>query len=150
MPPRVMTLSARPRGKGTGIQVGIEGRRVREPGRRKVEPTGKLEGKGNDQGIKVNEGVDGFPDFSMIIAQQLQNLLPTMLAKEFLACNPKEYDSKGGAIVYTPWIWKMESVQDMSGCEGNQKVKYNVGSFVNKALTWWNSLIHTRGREAAI
>ncbi|GKE98908.1 hypothetical protein Tco_0022259 [Tanacetum coccineum] len=39
--------------------------------------------------------------------------------KELLACNPKEYDGKGGAIVYTRWIKKMESVQDMSGCGDN-------------------------------
>ncbi|GJZ37974.1 hypothetical protein Tco_0584165, partial [Tanacetum coccineum] len=32
--------------------------------------------------------------------------------KEFLACNPKEYDEKGGAIVFTYWIEKIESVQD--------------------------------------
>ncbi|GKC77039.1 hypothetical protein Tco_1127813 [Tanacetum coccineum] len=44
--------------------------------------------------------------------------------KEFMACNPKGYDGKGSAIVYTRWIEKMESVQDMSGCEENQKVKY--------------------------
>ncbi|GJR92057.1 hypothetical protein Tco_0216068 [Tanacetum coccineum] len=36
--------------------------------------------------------------------------------KEFLACNPKEYDGKGGAVVLTRWIEKMENVQDMSGC----------------------------------
>nr|GEV14706.1 putative reverse transcriptase domain-containing protein [Tanacetum cinerariifolium] len=41
--------------------------------------------------------------------------------KEFLACHPKDYDRKGGAIVYTHWIEKMESVQDMSGCGENQK-----------------------------
>ncbi|GKF39949.1 hypothetical protein Tco_0120010, partial [Tanacetum coccineum] len=52
--------------------------------------------------------------------------------KEFLACNPKEYDGKGGAIVYTCWIEKMETVQDMSGCKDNQKVKYTAGSFVGK------------------
>ncbi|GJZ98487.1 reverse transcriptase domain-containing protein, partial [Tanacetum coccineum] len=69
---------------------------------------------------------------------------------EFLACNPKEYDGKGGAIVYTRWIEKMESVQDMSGCRYNQKVKYTAGSFVGKALTWWNSQIHTRRREAVV
>ncbi|GKE37807.1 reverse transcriptase domain-containing protein [Tanacetum coccineum] len=46
---------------------------------------------------------------------------------EFLACNPKEYDGKGCAIVYTRWIEKMESVQDMSGCRDNQKVKYTAG-----------------------
>nr|GEW97866.1 putative reverse transcriptase domain-containing protein [Tanacetum cinerariifolium] len=36
--------------------------------------------------------------------------------KEFLACNPKEYDGKGGVIVYTHWIEKMESIHDISGC----------------------------------
>nr|GFB21750.1 reverse transcriptase domain-containing protein [Tanacetum cinerariifolium] len=55
--------------------------------------------------------------------------------KEFLVCNPKEYDDNGGAIVYTHWMEKMESVQDMSGCRDSQKVKYTIGSFVGKALT---------------
>ncbi|GKF10976.1 putative reverse transcriptase domain-containing protein [Tanacetum coccineum] len=38
----------------------------------------------------------------------------------------------------------------MSRCRDNQKVKYTTGSFVGKALMWWNSQIHTRGREAAV
>ncbi|GKD11934.1 hypothetical protein Tco_1196341 [Tanacetum coccineum] len=92
---------------------------------------------GNDQGIGANRGVEGVnrnvkganggaPDFSTIIAQQLQNLLPAMLAqenignvivngnrvgssyKEFLACNSKEYDGKEGVVVLTRWIEKME------------------------------------------
>nr|GEU91184.1 hypothetical protein [Tanacetum cinerariifolium] len=54
--------------------------------------------------------------------------------KEFLAFNPKEYKGKGGAIVYTRWIKKMESVQDMSGCRDSQKVKYTAGSFVGKRI----------------
>ncbi|GKC60699.1 putative reverse transcriptase domain-containing protein, partial [Tanacetum coccineum] len=70
--------------------------------------------------------------------------------KEFMACNPKDYEEKGGAIVYTRWIKKMESVQDMSGCGENQKVKYTSGSFIGKVLTWWNSQVQTRGREAAV
>ncbi|GKE11762.1 putative reverse transcriptase domain-containing protein [Tanacetum coccineum] len=70
--------------------------------------------------------------------------------KEFLACNPKEYDGKGGAVVLTRWIEKMESVHDMSGCSIDQKVKYTAGSFVGKALTWWNSQIHTRSREIVV
>ncbi|GKB68031.1 putative reverse transcriptase domain-containing protein [Tanacetum coccineum] len=44
--------------------------------------------------------------------------------------NPKEYDGKGGAVVLTRWIEKMESVHDMSGCSIDQKVKYTAGSFV--------------------
>ncbi|GKF97425.1 hypothetical protein Tco_0293246, partial [Tanacetum coccineum] len=50
--------------------------------------------------------------------------------KEFLACNPKEYDGKGGVVVLTRWIKKMESMQDMSGCSIDQKVKYTIGSLV--------------------
>ncbi|GJU25362.1 hypothetical protein Tco_1163983 [Tanacetum coccineum] len=124
----------------------------------------------------------------MIIAQQLQNLLPIVLAqvsnrwnvgnqngnvvnenvqenvgnvivngnqvgytyKEFLACNLKEYDGKGGVVVLTRWIEKMESVHNMSGCNIDQKVKYTAGSFVGKALTWWNSQIRTLSREVAL
>ncbi|GJX97332.1 hypothetical protein Tco_0353130 [Tanacetum coccineum] len=51
---------------------------------------------------------------------------------EFLACNLKEYDDKGGVVVLTRWIKKMESVQDMSGCSIDQKVKYIAGSFVEE------------------
>ncbi|GJR57254.1 putative reverse transcriptase domain-containing protein [Tanacetum coccineum] len=168
MPPRMRTRSAgrsvaESRGGGTGKQVGRGGR-----------------GRGPKGG--------GAPNFSMIIAQQLQNLLPAILAqvgnqenvgnqngnvvnenvqenvrnvlvngnrvgcsyKEFLACNPKEYDGKGGVVVLTRWIEKMESVQDMSGCSIDQKVKYNAGSFMDKALTWWNSQIRTLSREVVV
>ncbi|GJY27500.1 hypothetical protein Tco_0403267 [Tanacetum coccineum] len=53
----------------------------------------------------------------------------------------REYDGKGGAVVLTRWIEKMEFVHDMSGCSVDQNVKYTAGSFVCKALTWWNSQI---------
>ncbi|GKC77437.1 putative reverse transcriptase domain-containing protein, partial [Tanacetum coccineum] len=62
----------------------------------------------------------------------------------------KEYDSKGGAVVLTRWIEKIESVQDMSGCSIDQKVKYTAGSFVGKALTWWNSQIRILSREVLL
>ncbi|GKE03364.1 putative reverse transcriptase domain-containing protein [Tanacetum coccineum] len=141
MPPRVRTQSvgrpaAKTLGGGTeGVNRNVEG---------------------------VNGGMGGAPDFSTIIAQQLQNLLPAMIAqvgnqenvrnqngnvvneniqeniknvlvngnrvgcsyKEFLACNPKEYNGKGGVVVLTRWIEKMENVQDISGCSNDQKVKY--------------------------
>ncbi|GJU97361.1 putative reverse transcriptase domain-containing protein [Tanacetum coccineum] len=110
------------------------------------------------------------PDIAAIIAQQLQNILPQIVTRvtnnvnnananggggnngcsyKFMACNPKEYDGKGGAIL-TRWIEKMESVIDNSGCAKNQRVKFAASSFVNKALTWWNTQFQARGREAAI
>ncbi|GJW48776.1 putative reverse transcriptase domain-containing protein [Tanacetum coccineum] len=136
---------------------------------------------------RVEGANEGAPDFSTIIAQQLQNLLPAMPAqvsnrenvgnqngnvvnenvkenignvivngnrvgcsyKEFLACNPKEYDGKGGVVVLTRWIEKMEFVHDMSGCSIDQKVKYTAGSFLGKALTWWNSQIRMLSQEVA-
>ncbi|GJY36230.1 putative reverse transcriptase domain-containing protein, partial [Tanacetum coccineum] len=114
------------------------------------------------------------PDIAAIIAQQLQTILPQIVTqvtnnvnnanggnggnggnngctyKGFMACNPKEYDGKGGAIALTRWIEKMENVIDNSGCAENQKVKYVASSFVNKALTWWNTQVQARGRKAAI
>ncbi|GJY90888.1 putative reverse transcriptase domain-containing protein [Tanacetum coccineum] len=128
---------------------------------------GRMELMGNVRGSQW--GVEEHQT-SRIIAQQLQNLLPAILAqvgnqgnignqngnvvnenfqenvrnvlvngnrvgclyKEFLACNPKEYDGKGGAVVFTQWIEKIESVQDMSGCSIDQKVKYTVGSFLEE------------------
>ncbi|GKC14657.1 putative reverse transcriptase domain-containing protein, partial [Tanacetum coccineum] len=70
--------------------------------------------------------------------------------KGFMACNPKEYDGKGGAIALTRWIEKMENVIDNSRCAENQRVKYAASSFVNKALTWWNTQVQAKGHEAAI
>ncbi|GJS31723.1 putative reverse transcriptase domain-containing protein [Tanacetum coccineum] len=152
MPPRVMTQSAgwpvsKSRGGRTGVRVGKDekGRRPREGNNEGVDD---LNGQGNDQGMRANGGVEevnrnveganeGAPEFSTIIAQQLHNLLPTMLAqvsnrgnvgnqngnvvnenvgnvivnsnrvgcsyKEFLACNPKEYDGKEVLEFRTRW-----------------------------------------------
>nr|GEU43523.1 reverse transcriptase domain-containing protein [Tanacetum cinerariifolium] len=180
----VLVTSGDPR-RGTGGQAGRGSGKTR--GRSGNQGDGRIDGQGGQvggQGGEVNDGVNEVPDFSTIIAQILQILLPTIVAqvgdqgrgqrngrnqnedgindniwgdvsrgctyKEFLACNLKEYDGKGGAIMYTRWIEKMESVLDMSGCKDNQKVKYTAGSFVVEALTWWNSQIHTRGREAVV
>ncbi|GJS91841.1 reverse transcriptase domain-containing protein [Tanacetum coccineum] len=141
----------------TGGRTGRGGGRTREPTGRVGGRAGDQDGQGGDRGSKANGGFDEVPNFSMVIAQQLQNLLPTIIAqvdgcsyKEFMTCNPKDYNGKGGAIVYTHWIEKMESVQDMSGSGDNQKVKYIAGSFIGKALTWWNIQVQTRGRDAAI
>ncbi|GKG14479.1 hypothetical protein Tco_0354079, partial [Tanacetum coccineum] len=100
---------------------------------------GRINGQGGQvdgQGSEVNDGVDGVPDFSTIIAQNVieNNDHRGCTYKEFLACNPKEYNGKGGAIV-SRWIEKMESVQDMSGCGDNQKVKYTAGSCDNRQFS---------------
>nr|GEX64065.1 hypothetical protein [Tanacetum cinerariifolium] len=67
--------------------------------------------------------------------------------KTFTACNPKEFNGKGGTVALTRWIDKMESVFYNSGCTANKRVRYAASCFVNKALTWWNTQFQARGQE---
>ncbi|GJY92545.1 putative reverse transcriptase domain-containing protein [Tanacetum coccineum] len=170
MPLRVITRSAgwavaESRGRGTGVRVG-RGRRGRRPREGNDECVDDLNGQGNDQGMGANGGVEGVngnveganggaPDFSTIIAQQLQNLLPVMLAQvgnqgnvgnqNGNVVNENVQENVGNVIVNGNW-----SMQDMSGCSVDQKVKYTAGSFVGKALTWWNSQIRTLSWEVDV
>ncbi|GJX88253.1 hypothetical protein Tco_0340267, partial [Tanacetum coccineum] len=132
---------------GTGERVG-RGGRGKGPRTGNDERVDELNSQRNDQregangNIEgVNGGVRGAPDFSTIIAQQLQNLLPAILAQVGNQGNVgnkngnvvnENVQENGGAVVLTQWIEKMESVQDMSGCSIDQKVKYTAGSFVEE------------------
>ncbi|GJU98302.1 putative reverse transcriptase domain-containing protein [Tanacetum coccineum] len=175
MPPRMRTQSAgRPvaesLGGGTGERVS-RGGRGRRPWEGNDEHVDELNGQGNGLGMGANGGVEGAngnvggangggPDFPTIIAQQLRNLLPVMLAQvsnqgnvgnqNGNVVNENEYDGKGGVVALTRWIEKMEFVHDMSGCSIDQKVKCTAGSFVSKALTWWNSQIYTLSQKVTV
>ncbi|GJU15296.1 putative reverse transcriptase domain-containing protein [Tanacetum coccineum] len=174
MSPKMRTRSAgRPAaeslGGGTGERVS-RGGRGRRPRERNDERVDELNGQGNDQGRGANGGVEGAngnvsnqrnvgnPNGN-VVNENVQGNVGNVIMngnrvgcsyKEFLACNPKEYDGKGGVVALTCWIEKMESVHDMSGCSIDQKVKYTAGSFVSKALTWWNSQICTLSQEVAV
>nr|GEV10856.1 reverse transcriptase domain-containing protein [Tanacetum cinerariifolium] len=90
-------------GGGTGGRVDRGGGRTR--GRSGDQGDSRINGQGGQVGSQGSKG----------------NVIRGCTYKEFLACNPKEYDGKGGDIVYTCWIEKMESVEDISGCRDNQK-----------------------------
>nr|GFB07878.1 hypothetical protein [Tanacetum cinerariifolium] len=96
IPPKIRTRSAgRPAaeslGGGMGVRVG-RGERGRRPRECNDERVDDLNSQGNDQGMGANIGVEGVngnveganrgaPYFLTITAQQLQNLLPAMLAQ---------------------------------------------------------------------
>ncbi|GJS53782.1 putative reverse transcriptase domain-containing protein [Tanacetum coccineum] len=173
MPPRMRTRSAgRPAAESLGgetslrVGKGGKGRRPREGNDERVD---ELNGQGNDQGIGANRGVEGVngnvgganggaPDFSTVIAQQLQNLLPAMLAQvsnrgnvgnqNGNVVNENIQENVGNVIVNGNR--KLEYVHDMSSCSIDQKVKYTAGSFVGKALTMWNSQIRMLNREVVV
>ncbi|GJY45043.1 hypothetical protein Tco_0433256 [Tanacetum coccineum] len=165
MPPRMTTQSAgrataAPRGGRTGGRSGRGCGRTR--GRSGDQGNGRIDGQGGQNLLPTilaqvgNQGNNQGDDRNQnrnVVNDNIQGNVRNVIMnngrggcsyKEFLACNPKEYDRKGGVIAYTRWVEKMESVQDMSGCGNDQKVKYTVGSFVGKALMWWNSQIYTR------
>ncbi|GJW30334.1 putative reverse transcriptase domain-containing protein [Tanacetum coccineum] len=165
MPLRMRTRStgrpvAESQGGGTGEQISNQSQGYRELGERvgkcgrsrgprvgNDERVDELNGQGNDQGLGANrnvegvngnvEGVNGVGNQGNVgnqngnvVNENVQENVRNVLVngkwvgcsyKEFLACNPKEYD-----------------------------VKYIAGSFVVKALTWWNSQIRTLSQEVAI
>nr|GEV39496.1 putative reverse transcriptase domain-containing protein [Tanacetum cinerariifolium] len=123
-----------------------KGRRPREGDER----VNDLNGQGNDQGMGANGGIGGVNGNENVRNVLVNGNRVGCSYKEFLACNPKEYDGKGGVVVLTRWIKKIKNVQDMSGCSIDQKVKYIVGSFVGKALTWWNFQIRTLSQEVVV
>ncbi|GKF29266.1 hypothetical protein Tco_0095608, partial [Tanacetum coccineum] len=131
MPPMMMTRSAgQPvaalRGGGTGGRAGRGGGRTR--GCSGDQGYGRIDGQGGQVGSLGSEvtkvEVKKMVGIKMAMPPMTTSEVDVSRGctyKEFLACNPKEYDGKGGAIVYTRWINKMESVQDMSGCRDSQK-----------------------------
>nr|GEX74383.1 reverse transcriptase domain-containing protein [Tanacetum cinerariifolium] len=134
MPPRMRTRSvgrppAESLGGGTGVRVG-RGGRGRRPREGKDERVDDLSGQINDQGMGANEGIEGVNGNENVRNVLVNGNRVGCSYKEFLVCNPKEYDGKGGVVVLTRWIKKMENLQDMSGCNIDQKVKYTAGSFV--------------------
>ncbi|GKB18215.1 reverse transcriptase domain-containing protein, partial [Tanacetum coccineum] len=94
------------------------------------------------------------PGFSTIITQQLQNLLPTIVAQvgDQGRGQGNGRNQNGDAV--------NDNIRgDVSrGCTYKEFLAWIVIEgevhcwfiLFGKALTWWNSQIHTRGREAAV
>ncbi|GJV72328.1 reverse transcriptase domain-containing protein [Tanacetum coccineum] len=120
------------------------------------------------RGNRTNRGVDEVSDFSIVIGQQLQGLLPTIVTQvgdhisnqgingsrndNATDDNIQEDDRNvnvgngRNGCSYKEFV----ALQDISGCGDNQKVKYSTGLLTGRALTWWNSEVKTRGSEAVI
>nr|GEX96124.1 reverse transcriptase domain-containing protein [Tanacetum cinerariifolium] len=130
---------------GTGVRVG-KGGMGRRPTKGNDERVDDLNGQGNDQGLRANDGVE-----TSYLACQLRLVTKEMLGiKNGNVVNENVQESVRNVLVNGNQIEKMENVQEMSGCSVNQKIKYTIGSFVGKALTWWNSQIRTLSQEVVV
>ncbi|GJR39232.1 hypothetical protein Tco_1214916 [Tanacetum coccineum] len=64
---------------------------------------------GNQNGSVVNENVQENARIVLVNGNRVG-----CSYKDFLDCNPKEYDGKGGVVVLTQWIKKMENIRMLS------------------------------------
>ncbi|GJX23338.1 hypothetical protein Tco_0227783 [Tanacetum coccineum] len=127
-------LAAASRGGGTGVEPPVgcvrrtRGRSSDQGNGRDDDPGGQVGGQGSEMNGDQGRGQgNGRNQNDNAVNDNIRgDVSRGCTYKEFLACNQKEYDGKG------------------------ERVKYTAGSFVGKALTWWNSEIRTRGREAAV
>ena len=69
--------------------------------------------------------------------------------KAFMACKPRNFNGKEGAVGLICWIEKMESVLNISNTAEDCKVKYATCTFNDEALTWWNSQVRLLTLEVA-
>ncbi|GJR55755.1 putative reverse transcriptase domain-containing protein [Tanacetum coccineum] len=155
MPPRMRTRSAgRPTaeslGGGTGEWVS-RGGRGRRPKEGNDEYVDELNGQGNVLGMGANGSVKkangnvggngGAPDFPTIIAQQLRNLLPAMLAQ---VCNQGNVGNQNGNVVNENVQGNVENVivnGNRVGCSYKEFLTCNPKEYYGKggvvALTHW-------------
>ncbi|GJW52530.1 reverse transcriptase domain-containing protein [Tanacetum coccineum] len=69
--------------------------------------------------------------------------------KTFMASNPKEFYGTEGAVGLLSWFESVESKLSITKCTEGNKVEYTACLLQGRALTWWNTQVQTRGREAA-
>ena len=55
-----------------------------------------------------------------------------------------------GDVGLLSWIESMEVVLRISKCSNDDKVEYATCLLQGRALTWWNTQLQIRGREAAL
>ncbi|GJZ99044.1 hypothetical protein Tco_0671595 [Tanacetum coccineum] len=70
--------------------------------------------------------------------------------KTFRASGAKEFFGTEGAIGLLTWFESIESVLHITKCPAESQVKFAASMLQGCALTWWNTLVQTRGRAAAI
>nr|GEZ16336.1 reverse transcriptase domain-containing protein [Tanacetum cinerariifolium] len=79
--------------------------------------------------------------------RNVQTTRPCVYA-DFKKCQPLNFKGTKGVVGMTPWIKKMESVFQISGCVVENQVKFATCTLLDAALTWWNSQIRYLGPDA--
>ncbi|GJZ30169.1 hypothetical protein Tco_0575216 [Tanacetum coccineum] len=68
---------------------------------------------------------------------------------DFMKCQPLNFKGTEGVVGLSQWLEKMESVFHISGCAGDNQVKFTTCTLLGAALTWWNGHVRTLDHDAA-
>ncbi|GJS91912.1 putative reverse transcriptase domain-containing protein [Tanacetum coccineum] len=75
---------------------------------------------------------------------------PSCNIETFRASSAKECFGLEGAIGLLTWFESTKSVLYITNCPTESQVEFAASMLKGRALTWWNTLVQTRGRAAAI
>ncbi|GKA67775.1 reverse transcriptase domain-containing protein [Tanacetum coccineum] len=112
-----------------------------------------MEDKGDNQGGVVIQFPGKFRGYKLTTEEEVEEnegLKEVWEKMEYVILDNDSDLESTASVGLTRWIENTESVFVNSGCTVNQRVRYAASCFVNKALTWWNTQVQARGREAAI
>ncbi|GJY24139.1 reverse transcriptase domain-containing protein [Tanacetum coccineum] len=70
--------------------------------------------------------------------------------KTSMSNGAKEFFGTEGAVGLLTWFERMEFVLHISKCPAESQVKFVVCMLQGRTLSWWNTLVQTRGRAATI
>nr|GEX76902.1 hypothetical protein [Tanacetum cinerariifolium] len=75
---------------------------------------------------------------------------PSCSIKTFRAFGAKEFFGTEGAVGLLTWFESIEAVLHITKCLAESHVEFASSMLQGRALTWWNTLVQTQGRAAAI
>ncbi|GKA86647.1 putative reverse transcriptase domain-containing protein [Tanacetum coccineum] len=76
--------------------------------------------------------------------------IPSCSIKTFRASGAKEYLGTKCAVGLLTWFESIESMLYITKCPAESQVEFVASMLQGRALTWWNTLVQTRGRATAI
>lgn len=78
-----------------------------------------------------------------------QGALRTCTYKDFISFKPRTLFGNEGVVGLTRWIEKTESMFEINSCLEECMVKFVAYTFVDVAMSWWNSHVNTMGLVSA-
>ncbi|GKA76710.1 hypothetical protein Tco_0783171 [Tanacetum coccineum] len=109
--------------------------------------SGSIRGTADDDDNSGSGIIGGIPDIAAMIAQQLRDLLPTIVTQIINNANNQGNRNGGGGEDETNGENNKEGHEHGNLRNGGNN---NNGNRCLKALTWWNTQVQARGRTSTI